>query len=161
MRPLGGGHVHFNLYRDQFASDCQTVWDGNLLECNKAVNFFIWPSDAWKLRFWPILKKVWQILDFWCITATLKKKSRKKWWKFFSFFLFLLCSVDCIMLPRLDIVLENYFSIPYEVSKDIKSDCKVDVKMCRNHPNLVKNIKSKTPIGIWFMMSSKDVILTS
>ena len=57
MQRLGGGRAHFQLYRDQFSSDCQTVWDGSLLECNKAVNFFVSPSDVWKLRFWAIFKK--------------------------------------------------------------------------------------------------------
>ena len=48
---IRGGHVHFNLHRDQFSSDCQTVWDGSLPECYKAANFFIWSLDAWKLKF--------------------------------------------------------------------------------------------------------------
>ena len=91
MRPLGRGHVHFNLYRDQFASDCQTVWDGNLLECNKALNFFIWPSDAWKLRFWPIFKK--SLADFGLLVHHShfeKKNLEKNDENFFFLFVFIM-----------------------------------------------------------------------
>ena len=87
MQRLGRGRAHFHLYRDQFSSDSQTVWDGRLLKCNEAVNFFVWPSDVWKLRFWTIFKKVWQKMDSWGRRFSQKKfsKNSKKMMKFFFF----------------------------------------------------------------------------
>ena len=83
----GGGRAHFHPYRDQFSSDCQTVWDGSLLECYKVINFFVWPSDVWKLRFWTIFKKVWQK---WTLeVADLVKKIFKKFKKMMKIFFFI------------------------------------------------------------------------
>ena len=114
MQRLGGGRAHFHLYRDQFSSDSQTVWDGSLLKCNEAVNFFVWSSDVWKLRFWTIFKKVWQKMDSWGRRFSQKKfsKNSKKWWKFFSLFLFLLCSIECIVSSRLDTMTIKPFLLP-------------------------------------------------
>ena len=115
MRPLGGGTYILTCTAINLHPIVKPFEMGTYLSVIKRSIFLF---DHRMLESWDFgrfLKKVWQILDFWCITATLKKKYRKKWWKFFPFFLLLLCSVDCIMLPRLDIVLENYFSIPYEV----------------------------------------------
>ena len=108
-----GGRVHFNLHRDQFSSDCQTIWDGSLLGCNKAVNFFVWPSDGWKLKFWTFLKKVWQILSSWGlkIGQIFFWKNRKNDEKFFFELLFVLCSTDCIMFPRLHVILQKPFLV--------------------------------------------------
>ena len=107
MGSLGGGRVHFNLHRDEFSSDCQTVWDGSLLECYKAVNFLF---DHRMVENWNF-GHFWKKFDtFWALGASkLVKKSFEKNWKnrkndeiFFSLFLFLLCSIECIVFPRLD-----------------------------------------------------------
>ena len=45
-----GCHVDFNLHRDQFSSDCQTVWDGCSPECYTGANFFLF--DYWMLESW-------------------------------------------------------------------------------------------------------------
>ena len=140
MQRLGGGRAHFHLYRDQFSSDSQTVWDGRLLKCNEAVNFFVWPSDVWKLRFWTIFKKVWQKMDSWGRRFSQKKllKNSKKWWKFFSLFLFLLCSIECIMFPRLDLMTQNQFYTRYIVREFVKSRYENDVKIYTNHQKVQK-----------------------
>ena len=39
-------------------------------------------------------------------------KKSKKWWKIFSLFLFLSCSIECIVLPRLDTMSRNPFLPP-------------------------------------------------
>ena len=140
MQRLGGGRAHFHLYRDQFSSDSQTVWDGRLLKCNEAVNFFVWPSDVWKLRFWTIFKKVWQKMDSWGRRFSQKnfQKIQKKWWKFFSLFLFLLCSIECIMFPRLDLMTQNQFYTRYIVREFVKSRYENDVKIYTNHQKVQK-----------------------
>ena len=134
MQRLGRGRAHFHLWRDQFSSDSQTVWDGRLLKCNEAVNFFVWPSDVWKLRFWTIFKKVWQKMDSWGRRFSQKnfQKIQKKWWNFFSLFLFLLCSIERIMFPRLDLMTQNQFYTRYIVREFVKSRCDNDVIIYKN-----------------------------
>jgi len=52
-----GGHVHFNLHRDQCLSDWQTVWDGCLPEWYKAANFFNLIIECLKVEILGIFSK--------------------------------------------------------------------------------------------------------
>ena len=114
MQRLEGSRAHFHLYRDQCLSDCQTVWDGSLLECNKT-SIFLFDHrmcESWDFgQFSKKFDKKWTLE-----VADLVKKNFQKIQKndehFFSLFLFLLCSIECIVLPRFDTMSRNPFLPP-------------------------------------------------
>ena len=90
MQPLWGGRAHFHLYRDQFSSDCQTVWDDSLLECNTAANFlFLFDHRICEnLDFGQFSKKVWlkMVSGGHRISQKNFKKSKKMMKNFFFIF---------------------------------------------------------------------------
>ena len=111
MGSLGGGHVHFHLYRNQFVSDWQTVWDGDLTRCNTASNFFIWPLDVSNSRFWPLKKFLQSFLALFTLRVTKKclkkvQKNRKDVEKKVFLNLFLMCS------DRFRLVLRHFPGLP-------------------------------------------------
>ena len=55
--------------------------------------------------------------------------------KIFSLFLFLLCSIECIMFPRLDLMTQNQFYIRYIVREIVKSRYENDVIIYKNIEN--------------------------
>ena len=74
--------------------------------------------------------------------ADLVKKNFQKIQKndenFFSLFLFLLCSIECIMFPRLDLMTQNQFYTRYIVREFVKSRYENDVKIYTNHQKVQK-----------------------
>ena len=91
-----GGRVHFNLHRDQFSSDCRTVWDRNLLKCYKAVNFLF---DHRMVENWNF-GHFWKKFDtFWALGASklVKKKPEKIEKMMKCFFFIFVCIMFCLL----------------------------------------------------------------
>ena len=70
-------------------------------------------------------------MDSWGRKCSQKKFSKfsKNDENFFSLFLFLLCSIECIMFPRLDLMTQNQFYTRYIVREFVKSRYENDVKI--------------------------------
>ena len=145
MQRLGGDRAHFHLYRDQFSSDSQTAWDGRLLKCNEAVNFFVWPSDVWKLRFWTIFKKVWQKMDSWGRRFSPKKtfKKFKKMMKIF-FFIFVF-----IMFYWMYYVPQTWFNDPKPILHPLYSQI-IRQSLFQNYSNITKTHSIKKFFDIFW-----------
>ena len=79
-------------------------------------------------------------------------KNRKNDEKFFSLFLFVLCSTSCIVFPRLDIMLEKPFYLSKQSIERSNHILKIMCKTIKNHEKSRKSQKYQSQYFLWKMI---------
>ena len=112
-----------------------------------------WILESWNFRhfqkkfdkFWAVgVSKLIKFFFFW--------KNRKNDEKFFSLFLFVLCSTSCIVFPRLDIMLEKPFYLSKESIERSNHILKIICKTIKNHEKSRKSQKYQSQYFLWKMI---------